>query len=783
MDNTAEIQSLKKRLQELSLKQEDLSEEISFLKSQILALEKRQSADTTAQASTPTQAQSVEATPEKKSLPIKPVASNSKTHPPKKTAAQSRKSKNALEQYVGENLLNKIGILVLLIGIAIGIKYSIDHNLISPIMRIVLGYLSAIGLIALSYRLRRAYESYSAVLASGGIAILYFTTYFAYSEYALLSREWAFGLMVIFTSYAIKVAEEYDLEIIAIIGLVGAYGIPFLLGDSSSSLIIHLSYMLIINLGILMISIRRYWKWLLFAAVGLSWLIVGLDMTGKLHDLKDLPQDMFFCTAFFLLFYAAILVYKTRHAEKFDFLDSVIILANSLLYFGIGEYVVSMSTMAHEHRVIFTFANALMHLTVTYIVIRRELRQPLLLYLVSGLGILFTLIGVFMYFEMQWVIILYSLLALLLFWIGRTQRIAFYQVVGFNLLFFAFFNLVFTKWMHISDALLDAETTGFTPFLNGTFLSALVLLVSAVSLYSLLRDPRYRNPEVLGISQLHWMGVILPSLILIVSYFMFYHDIQLYWNYHYELSRQVIRTDRVPYTIYDEVLKIKKHIWLLNYSMLYVSTLSFLSMRYIRTESWGNINFILNLVALLAFMTLGLWDLGVLRDNYIYQTQAEYYDRSIGMLGLRYISYLFVALTLYATYRYSREPYMSSQYRRAFTYTLMISILWILTAELIGILDFAGSQSSYKLAVSILWAVYAMVIILIGIRRNQQDIRIAGLVLFGVILIKVFFYDLNHLDTLSKTIIFISIGILLLVASYFYNRYTKRLFSDKNDQV
>ncbi|MEP5131154.1 DUF2339 domain-containing protein, partial [Nonlabens ulvanivorans] len=74
--------------------------------------------------------------------------------------------KSNLEKFIGENLLNKIGILILLIGIGIGAKYSIENELISPLTRIVLGYLSAIGLLGFGIKLKKKYESYSAVLVS-----------------------------------------------------------------------------------------------------------------------------------------------------------------------------------------------------------------------------------------------------------------------------------------------------------------------------------------------------------------------------------------------------------------------------------------------------------------------------------------------------------------------------------------------------------------------------------------------------------------------------------------
>ena len=42
---------------------------------------------------------------------------------------------------------------------------------------------------------------------------------------------------------------------------------------------------------------------------------------------------------------------------------------------------------------------------------------------------------------------------------------------------------------------------------------------------------------------------------------------------------------------------------------------------------------------------------------------------------------------------------------------------------------------------------------------------------FALTLVKLFFYDISHFDTLAKTVVFVSLGILLLIISFLYNKY------------
>ena len=76
-----------------------------------------------------------------------------------------------MEDFIGTNLISKIGILVTIIGVFIGAKYAIDNELISPFMRILAGYLSAGVLIVIAFRLKKKYEYFSSVLIGGGLAV------------------------------------------------------------------------------------------------------------------------------------------------------------------------------------------------------------------------------------------------------------------------------------------------------------------------------------------------------------------------------------------------------------------------------------------------------------------------------------------------------------------------------------------------------------------------------------------------------------------------------------
>ena len=114
----------------------------------------------------------------------------------------------------------------------------------------------------------------------------------------------------------------------------------------------------------------------------------------------------------------------------------------------------------------------------------------------------------------------------------------------------------------------------------------------------------------------------------------------------------------------------------------------------------------------------------------------------------------------------------------AFDGLLYITIIWVLSAEMITWLSILQYPETFKLGLSILWGVYALVLIVLGIWKKKKHLRIGGIGLFAVTLAKLFLYDIAGLNTISKTIVFLSLGLLLLIISFLYNKYKSIINND-----
>lgn len=205
------------------------------------------------------------------------------------------------ENFIGLRLIHIVGIVVLVIGVSIGVKYAFDRNLISETTRLALAYGAGAVLLLFAYRLRKAYERFSAILFSGAMATFYFTSYAAHVYYGLLPFAPVFGLMVLLTVFTAFEAVRYKRPEIALLGLIGAYGIPFLISKNAERAHLLFLYILIINCGVLFLRVKMGWRLVGQMAQALTWLLF-IGWSGTRFNAAQMGAATLFLVGFFILF-------------------------------------------------------------------------------------------------------------------------------------------------------------------------------------------------------------------------------------------------------------------------------------------------------------------------------------------------------------------------------------------------------------------------------------------------------------------------------------------------
>ncbi len=249
-----------------------------------------------------------------------------------------------LENFIGLRIIHLVGIVVLVIGLSIGVKYAIDRQLISEAARIILAYSAGIILYLLSWRLKKNYQLFSAILFSGGMASLYFTTYAAFVYYGFFSFAITFLLMAGFTVYTAFESIRYNRQEIAVLGMVGAYGIPFLISANSERADLFFSYIILINVGIVYLSFKKKWKVMGQLALLISWALFILWGFFR-YEVKDFWTGFMLMGTFYFLFTVNALAYRLVRSEPLTAgnirqvtINNIALYLSALIVFGYGEF-------------------------------------------------------------------------------------------------------------------------------------------------------------------------------------------------------------------------------------------------------------------------------------------------------------------------------------------------------------------------------------------------------------------------------------------------------------
>ncbi len=674
------------------------------------------------------------------------------------------------ERFIGENLFSKIGIGIILIGVFIGVKYSIDHNLISPAMRLVLGYLTGVALFVTGAVLKKKYENFSAVLVSGAMAIFYFVTFIAYSVFDFFPQSLTFILMFLFTAFTVLASLSYNQVVIALIGLVGSYAVPFLLSNNSGRVDILFAYTAIINIGVLVLSFYKRWNSLLISAFLFTWVLL-LSTWEIAYNEVYFNVFLTFNFVTFATFYLSFIAQKLHQEPELSTVDLALFLINSLAFYGVGAWVINNHYHDNTWVALFTLCNALLHFGVAAYFHLKKVPSTQLKYLVLVSALSFATLVIPIQFKGSWITLFWSAEAALLFWLGRTKALAVYERISYGVLVLATGSLLIDWYKGSYNIYLLSTADYVTPFANSLFVNAL-LYAAATSFMA------YIHQKVKGGGEYANSITFFLNIFSVGSLFCtFFREIIVLCD-----MRILQYPNALDNAMLMEDLSLFKNIWLLIYCLLFASGYSMLNLKYNKQKTLAEVQMGINFILGALFMTIGLYYFSELRERYISEA-ARGYQLSLWFLNIRYLGIIAFAALCYTIWQLQKFLNLSAKSKLKLELLLHLVALWVSSSELLHWTELYESSSNYKLGLTILWGAYAVLLLVLGLFKKKKYLRVSGIVLISFSVLKLFFYDITHLDTLRKTIVFVSLGVLMLIASFLYNKYTKEIDEDKEEKT
>jgi hypothetical protein len=669
-----------------------------------------------------------------------------------------------LEKLIGERLLTFIGVIILVIGIAFFVKFAIDKEWINETGRTAIGILCGGILLGFAHRLRKNFEGFSSVLVGGGIAVLYFTISYAYQVYHLFPQAAAFGILIVITAFTVALALSYNRKELAIFAIVGGFCSPLMVSNGAGNLPVLSTYMLILNIGMLVLAFYKKWNIVNI----LSYVFTILLFAGALF--KEMQTNsphyvtaLVFATLFYLTFFGMNIVNNVRVKAKFSAFEILSLLSNTFLYYACG-YIILKEMDAQVYHGLFTLLVAIFNCIFAFFLLRRQEVDRNLFYFLVGLVITFVSLAGPVQLHGNHITLFWAAEATLLLFLYEKSKITLIRYFSVLLTGIAMLGLCY-NWMTVYFNL-PLDKPLLDVMINKGFITGIVLVASLI-VSSVLAKKITDEDIVSGWTTQGYRQFLNVAAVIF-----------LYLTGFFELKYQLVMAHTLNYAfiIYCTV-----------YTGLFMLTL-YLSSRPLKLNYLSIPVGVIGAVMMFIYGFLPHFATIDARDHFLLNA-----DEGKNVFMFHYIYTIVIIAFAFLIYHVlNKEEKYSKGIKDAYLWLLCFTLVFIASAELdhtyiVSMFDRSArgvnlygidwisnyASQSHKIGFPILWGISSFIMIVIGMRKKIRQLRIIALVLFAVTIIKLILLGVYGESQTGKIIAFIVSGVILLLVSFLYQKLKK----------
>lgn len=695
---------------------------------------------------------------------------------PKKSFWEKFKEQNPdLEKFIGENLINKIGVLILVLGISYFVKYAIDKDWINEPARVGIGVLCGALVMGIAHKLRKNYAAFSSVIVAGAISIFYFTIGIAFHDYHLFSQNVAFGIMVVITAFSALISLSYNRVELAVLSLIGGFAVPFMVSTGQGNHVVLFTYIIILNIGILAIAYHKKWNLVNILTYIFTVLLYGGWLINDLtNDKPHYIGALLFGFTFYFIFIIMNIVNNIRTKGEFSSSQLFILTSNTFLFYAAGMAI--LSNFHPEFRGLFTTSIALLNLTYAWLLYKKFGLDKKAVYLLIGLTLTFITLAIPIQFEGNYITLFWAVESVLLLWLSQKSKIISYRFGSLVVHGLMIISLIM-DWFLFYDSTLSLNI-----IFNPIFITGVIAFSSLFAVWLLLKNET-EDSRLLGITfnPIKYSKYVF-IMGLIIAYVTGLLEVIYQSNTHIE---NFYSAKAIP----------------VFYHLLFFAILSFVFTK-------KNTKALHQQAAIISIVNIVLFTFGF--SNYAFYEHTDIISTGSGTAIAFYLHYFSLAIILYFGYvlfrihSSSNFSFFKSSY---FIWIAAFFVIYIASSEVmlhglvlmnspVTLQDIQNSPmfQDYKtqipylreliaedfIALSrtkitktgfpVLWGILAFMFLIIGIKKQIKTLRIIALSLLGLTILKLFLYDISNISETGKIISFILLGILILIISFVYQK-------------
>lgn len=663
-----------------------------------------------------------------------------------------------LEKFIGENLANKVGIGILVLGIGFFVKYAIDQDWIGPIGRVFIGVLCGGILIGVAHRLRKTFVAFSSVLVGGGIAILYLTIYIAFHDYEIFSQTAAFLLMVVITAFAVLLSLGYDRKELAILSILGGFASPFMVSTGEGNYVVLFTYVLILDGGMLVLAYYKKWNIVNIICYAFTILLFGSWLGARFDGEKTsmIAGAMIFATLFYLVFFAMNMINNLRKRTSFEALEIGMLLSTTFFYYAAGMVILN-NEHGEDFKGLFTACLGIFNFIFAYTLFKSTRVDKNLVYLLIGLVLTFISLAAPVQLEGNYITLFWAAEAVLLLWLSQKSGIRLMKLTSVIVMALMVISLLM-DWGQIY--LEGNGGQALRIIFNKGYITSLVTLASIALTLILLKSETQEQQENVRLYKtlLTFAGI---ALLYFSQLLELRHHLAAY-GFAYEAQNIIIGV----------------------YNMVFIASLLLTQKKLPLPREAEYAPVVLGVLAIVLYLFFYQDQSIIARNEYLFGVTS-----ATGFVFHYVLLAALLAVSVLSLRKIQQMDAFNKSSQNIYSWFFVFFYLFVASAELDNLVVSIGFSTpdslghilsqNHKIGYPILWGLTSFLLIAVGLKTKKKHLRIISLTLFLITLIKLFAVDIRGISEGGKIAAFISLGVLLLVVSFMYQRLKKLLLADE----
>ncbi len=648
---------------------------------------------------------------------------------------KNRIRQNNFEIKIGLDIINKIGIFLIILGAATAIRYTYSKWFNNTTRAVFIFVLGALFIAAGEWFVRKKKTTFAVGLNGGGTAILYYAVFSSYFFLDVINMNVALVTSILITALTVFFALRYNSKTTVSFALIGGY-LPFFsyvfaFGLNETGIYGAMIYLFLLNASLVYISFYKRWSFSNY----LSFILNIPVLVYLISICTNQMINIVYCMSTFFLYLSVTLIYPLSYKIKLKKADIVILTVNTLgsciIVYGLFD-----RANLNNYRGLLALIFCIVYFSLgsfTNKFMKNEKDTTLLFYLTS---ITFAVLAVPFQFDITWITLGWLIEGVLMIILGYVKKSVLLEKSGwivFAICILAFYLIDFpqteifgdSKYVHWKFGAITASSLGVLYFyikdnINNTLFkyTAAGRVVTGFKYFTIVNT---------------WIYLMFESNTLYHNYFINYDFNDFYFWIRFALINilMVFVLERIK-VIQD---KVTDYLAVLLDIIVILSCLLITADIHVLYEDIDNYKKILSFIVLLlnnAYVYYALRKLSIKLFS-IKRLNFEFYPVFMGF-------YTFIIFNLFMTCQFQRE-YSS-------------------------------------LLISFGYMVLAFLLIIYGFVRKFIYIRRMGLFLSLLANAKLFFYDLSYLDMVFKIVAYFSFGLVMLAISYVYQQLKKKLGGD-----